>query len=116
MRVRRSLSSISLVSLFLITSTAYGQVSVSKLSDEVTSDFKYLANNTVMDATDVATAPLHVTSPNSPIFSPKFYLVLAGAGVLWGGSYALDQTMRSQLRSMSNNDANLLQDVSYASV
>jgi membrane-associated phospholipid phosphatase len=117
MRARRSLSTIGLVSLLLIISTtANAQVSVSKLSDEVTSDFKYLANNTVMDAVDVATAPVHVSSPNSPIFSPKFYLVLVGAGALWGGSYALDQTMRSQLRSMSNNDANLLQDISYGSV
>ena len=35
---------------------------------------------------------------------------------MWGGSYALDQTVRSQLRSMSNSDANLLQDLSYGGV
>ncbi|MGO9055799.1 MAG: phosphatase PAP2 family protein [Candidatus Binataceae bacterium] len=106
----------ALVVLFFTTSAASAQVSIPKLTDEVTSDFKYIVNNTAMDAEDVATAPLHIASPDSPIFSPKFYLVLAGAGALWGGSYALDQTMRSQLRSMSSSDASLLQDVSYASV
>ena len=83
MSVRRSLS-IALVSLFFITSASagYAQVSVSRLGDEVTSDFKYIANNTLMDSIDAARAPLHATSPDSPIFSPKFYLVLAGAGAL----------------------------------
>src|SRR5262249_49739209 len=47
---------------------------------------------------------------------PKFYLVLAGAGAFWGGSYALDQTMRSHLRSMSSSDADLLQKISYGGV
>jgi hypothetical protein len=50
------------------------------------------------------------------ILSPRFYLVLGGAGTLWGGSFALDQTMRSHLRSMSSSDADLLQNVSYGSV
>jgi membrane-associated phospholipid phosphatase len=57
-----------------------------------------------------------MASPASPLRSPRFYLILAGAGALWGGSYALDQTMRSRLRSMSSSDADLLQDLSYGSV
>jgi membrane-associated phospholipid phosphatase len=83
---------------------------------EVVSDFKYVANNALLDAEDIATSPLYIASPDSPLRSPKFYLVLAGAGALWGGSYALDQTIRSHLRSMSGSDADLLQDVSYSSV
>src|SRR5208282_4736199 len=48
--------------------------------------------------------------------TPRFYLVLAGLGAIWGGSFALDQTMRSHLRSMSSGDADLLQNFSYGSV
>ncbi len=86
------------------------------MGPEVISDFKYLSNNALLDAEDIVTSPLYVVSAGSPLRSPKFYLVLAGAGALWGGSYALDQTLRSHLRSMSGSDADLLQNVSYASV
>jgi membrane-associated phospholipid phosphatase len=90
--------------------------SASKVGNEVTSDFKYLVNNTVLDAEDIVTSPLYIASPDSALRSPKFYLVLAGAGAIFGGSFALDQTMRSHLRSMSSSDADLLQNVSYGSV
>jgi membrane-associated phospholipid phosphatase len=116
MRVTRAVRGLAVLAILLIGSPAGAQMTVPKLGDELTSDFKYIVNNTAMDAVDVVTAPVRIASPDSLIFSPKFYLVLAGAGALWGGSYALDQTMRSQLRSMSGSDADLLQDVSYASV
>jgi membrane-associated phospholipid phosphatase len=87
-----------------------------RLGAEVVSDFKYLTNNALLDTEDIFTSPLYVASPDSALRSPKFYLVLAGAGALWGGSYALDQTMRSHLRSMSSSDADLLQNISYGSV
>jgi membrane-associated phospholipid phosphatase len=90
--------------------------SASAVGNEVTSDFKYLINNIVLDAEDVVTAPLYVASPDSALRSPKFYLVLAGAGAIFGGSFALDQTMRSHLGGMSSSDADLLQNVSYGSV
>ncbi len=83
---------------------------------EFASDFKYLVNNTADDAIDVVTAPLHIEQAGELLRSPQFYLVLGGAGALWGGSFALDQTMRSHLRSMSSSDADLLQNVSYGSV
>jgi membrane-associated phospholipid phosphatase len=86
------------------------------MGGEVVSDFKYLTNNAVLDVEDIVTSPLYVASPASPFRTPEFYLVFAGAGALWGGSYALDQTMRSHLRSMSSSDANLLQDISYGGV
>jgi membrane-associated phospholipid phosphatase len=82
----------------------------------VVSDFKYLANNALLDVKDIATSPLYVASPDSPLRAPKFYLVLAGAGALWGGSFTLDQTLRSHLRSMSSSDADLLENISYGSV
>jgi membrane-associated phospholipid phosphatase len=83
---------------------------------EFASDFKYLVNNTADDAIDVVTAPLHIEQASGLVRSPEFYLVLGGVGAIWGGSYALDQTMRSHLRSMSSSDADLLQNVSYGSV
>lgn len=48
--------------------------------------------------------------------NPRFYLIVGGAGATFGGSFGLDQTMRSHLRSMGSSTADLLQNVSYASV
>ncbi len=104
-------------SLIVASGTARAQApSVSDVGNEVTSDFKYLANNTITDVEDVVTSPLYVASADSPLRTPRFYLVLAGVGAIWGGSFALDQTMRSHLRSMSSGDADLLQNTSYYSV
>ncbi|SRR5579871_2521452 len=86
------------------------------VGNELVSDFKYTVNNAAEDAIDVATAPLHLGEAVPILTSPRFYLVLGGAGALWGGSYALDQTMKSHLRAMSTADADLLQNLSYASV
>jgi membrane-associated phospholipid phosphatase len=79
-------------------------------------DFTYLVDNVPLDAQDIVTAPLHVTSEDSVLRSPRFYLAVAGVGALWGGSYALDQTLRSHLRNMSSSDADLLQNISYGSI
>ena len=86
------------------------------IGSQLTSDFKYVANNTANDVIDVITAPLHLEKVPEVLSSPKFYLVLGGAGALWGGSFALDQTMRSHLRNMSSSDADALQNISYGSV
>jgi hypothetical protein len=105
------------VLLFAWTDVAVAQtLSGASFGGEVISDFKYLANNVTDDAIDLATAPLHVGETGEIVRDPRFYLVLGGAGALWGGSFALDQTMRSHLRSMSSSDADLLQNVSYGSV
>ena len=105
------------LSVMTVSGTSFAQTSrMANIGDELVSDFKYMTNNAVLDAEDIATSPMYAASPDSPLRTPKFYLVLAGAGALWGGSYALDQTVRSQLRSMSNSDANLLQDLSYGGV
>ncbi|MGA8058982.1 MAG: phosphatase PAP2 family protein [Candidatus Binataceae bacterium] len=88
----------------------------SNFSGELTSDFKYLANNFEADAEDIATAPLHLDAAGAMLTNPRFYLIVGGAGAAFGGSFALDQTMRSHLRSMGSSTADLLQNVSYASV
>jgi membrane-associated phospholipid phosphatase len=106
-----------LLSVLLVSRTAVAQTGhAAALGGEVVSDFKYLTNNALLDTEDIITSPLYAASPDSALRSPKFYLVLAGGGALWGGSYALDQTMRSYLRSMSSSDADLLQNISYGGV
>jgi membrane-associated phospholipid phosphatase len=83
---------------------------------DLTSDFRYLVNNTEADAEDIITSPLHIGQAGALLKSPRFYLVLAGAGAAFVGSFALDQTTRAGLRGMSSSDANLLQNLSYGSV
>ena len=86
------------------------------LGSKLTADFQYIVDNFQLDVQDIVTAPLHLGGEDSVLRSPRFYVTLAGVGALWGGSFALDQTMRSHLRSMSASDADLLQDVSYGSI
>jgi hypothetical protein len=86
------------------------------LGGELTSDFKYLANNFEADGEDFVTAPLHLEAAGAMLTSPRFYLIVGGAGAVFGGSFALDQTMRSHLRSMGSSTADLLENVSYGSV
>lgn len=83
---------------------------------EITADGKYLVDNVQLDLVDVASSPLHIADSDSVLRSPTFYLVLGGVGALWGGSFALDQTMRSHLHNMSPSDASLLQETSYGGV
>src|SRR5579872_7359928 len=80
---------------------------ISGLQDDVTSDFKYLINNVFMDGEDIVTSPLYIEAPDSPFRSPNFYLALAATGAVFGGSFALDQTMRSHLEGIRSSDADL---------
>jgi undecaprenyl-diphosphatase len=114
---RASARLVLVVPILLLLACARGAFAqTASLRSQLTSDFKYVANNTAGDVIDVVTAPLHLNQLPEVLSSPKFYLVLGGAGALWGGSFALDQTMRSHLRSMSSGTANALQDISYGSV
>ena len=88
----------------------------SPLGSDLASDFKYFANNAEADLEDVVTSPLHVGDAGELLRSPRFYLVLAGSGAAFGGSFALDQTVRSHLRGMSSGDANLLEDTSMYTI
>jgi membrane-associated phospholipid phosphatase len=87
-----------------------------ELGNEVGNDFGYLIDNVQLDAEDIVTSPLYIASPNSVFKSPKFYLAVAGVGAVWGGAFALDQTVRSHLRSMGHGNATTLQNISYDSV
>jgi membrane-associated phospholipid phosphatase len=73
------------------------------------SDFKYTINNGTEDAQDILTAPFHFNF--DMLAQPKVYFTLLGAGAALGGAFALDSTMRAQMRGMSNSAANALEDV-----
>jgi hypothetical protein len=104
------------VALAFATALAAAACPLPAGASEIARDAKYLIDNTQLDLVDILTSPLHIADENSVLRSPTFYLVLAGVGGLWAGSFALDQTIRSHLRNMSSSDADLLQHLSYASV
>ncbi len=104
-----------LIGVFQVTAYATPPASLG-VGSLLLDDTKYLVDSVQLDMQDVATAPIHTADQNSALRSPRFYLAVAGVGALLGGSFALDQTMRGQLHNMSSSDANLLQNVSYASL
>lgn len=111
------LSAASLALLVLLSGSAHAQApDAAHLGNMLCDDFKYLVDNVQMDVQDIVHAPLSLTGENSVLRSPRFYLALAGVGAVWGGAFALDQTMRSHLHTMSSSDADLLQNVSYGSI
>lgn len=85
-------------------------------TDEVVGDFKYIVDNAQMDVVDIATAPLYIADDNSLLRSPTFYLAVAGAGAAFGGSFALDQTLRARLRGMKGSTASGLENIGTGGV
>ncbi len=115
--VTAALAAFALIALALPPAVARAaSPNVQSVGDSLTSDFKYLANNFEADGEDIVTAPLHLDAAGAMLTDPRFYLIVGGAGAAFGGSFALDQTMRSHLHDMSSGTANMLQDISYASV
>src|SRR5262252_5591387 len=97
--------------LLILSSLARGETGSRTTCSLLGDDFKYVVDNFQMDMVDIVTSPLHIADENSVFRSPRFYLTLLGVGAVWGGSYALDQTMRSHLHGMSSSDADLLQNI-----
>ena len=102
--------------LLILSSLARGETGSRTTCSLLGDDFKYVVDNFQMDMVDIVTSPLHIADENSVFRSPRFYLTLLGVGAVWGGSYALDQTMRSHLHGMSSSDADLLQNIGTFSV
>src|SRR5881275_2032893 len=44
---------------------SFAQATSASMGGEVVSDFKYMSNNVLLDAEDIATSPLYVGSPDS---------------------------------------------------
>jgi membrane-associated phospholipid phosphatase len=89
---------------------------LSTATSDFAGDMKYLTNNVPLDFEDVLTSPAYVAEPSSPFRSPRFYLELAGAGALWGGSFALDQTAKTHLGDMSRSAHDILENFSYTTL
>jgi membrane-associated phospholipid phosphatase len=106
----------AILQVLLIGSANAAPSAVLRLGRVLTDDFAYVVDNAQLDVQDIVAAPCHVTGDNSVLRSPRFYLAVAGVGALWGGSFALDQTLRSHLHDMSSGDADLLQNMSYGSI
>ena len=120
LRGRLRLATVAIVGC-IDASAGWGQVvspgtPLPTVGQAVVSDFKYLANNLEADGEDILTAPLHLDAAGTMFRNPRFYWVLGGAGAVFGGSFALDYTMRMNLKNMGSNSANALQYASYASV
>ena len=121
--VLRACSRLAIVVIVVCSgaSTGWGQ-GVSSITpsptvgQKVVSDFHYLANNLEADGEDIVTAPLHLGAAGAMFTDPHFYWIVAGAGAVFGGSFALDYTMRMNLKNMGSNTANALQYASYSSV
>ncbi len=79
--------------------------------DQLTSDFKYSANNGTQDAEDIITAPFHFRF--DMLAKPQVYFTLLGAGAALGTAFALDNTLRSHIRGMSDSAATSLEDVRH---
>ncbi len=110
-----TLSAIALSLLFSVAATARPPDSPT-LGGMLSDDLKYIVDNAQLDLRDIVAAPLHIADDDSVLRSPRFYLAVAGVGAVWGGSFALDQTLRSHLHNMSSSDADLLQNISYGSI
>jgi membrane-associated phospholipid phosphatase len=90
--------------------------SLSTVGGELVGDSVYLIDNVQLDFEDILTSPLHITDSDSPLFSPKFYLGVAGAGALFGVSFALDKSMQSGLGHMSHSAHDILENFSYTTL
>lgn len=101
------------LSLVLLCAGGCAQTTTaSRVGSAVVSDLKWTANNAEADAEDVVTSPLHVSDlfkDDGLVRQPTFYYAVLGTAALFGGAFALDQTVRARLRSMPNNTANDLE-------
>ncbi len=108
---------LALLVCFLSSTTARAQVtSLSTVGSELLGDGEYLVDNVQLDFEDILTSPMHLTDPDGPFFSPKFYLAVAGAGALFGVSFALDKSMQSGLGHMSHSAHDILENFSYTTL
>jgi hypothetical protein len=87
--------------------------SISKLGSEVFDDSGWLVNSLQLDVEDIFTAPLYVAAPQSPLRSSRFYLELGVAGVIWGGSFGLDKTVKTGQGDLAHSAHDDMEALSY---
>lgn len=87
--------------------------SISKLGSEVFDDSRWLVDSLQLDVEDVLTAPLYVAAPQSPLRSRSFYLDLGLAAVIWGGSFGLDNTIKTKQGDLAHSAHDIMESLSY---
>jgi hypothetical protein len=87
--------------------------SFSGLGGELADDSRWFVNSIQLDIEDVATSPLYVAAPESPLRSPRFYLALTAGAAVWGTSFALDKTIQSGVGHMSHAAHDVMENLSY---
>jgi hypothetical protein len=105
-----------LIATFLADSSAVAvpsPPSISKLGSEVSGDSRWLVDSLQLDVEDILTAPLYVAAPQSPLRSRTFYLELGLAGVLWGGSLGLDNTIKTEQGHLAHSAHDIMESLSY---
>jgi hypothetical protein len=87
--------------------------SISKLGSEVFADSRWLIDSMQLDIEDIVTSPLYVAAPQSPFRSSRFYLDLGIAGVIWGASFGLDNTIRTEQGHLAHSAHDIMESLSY---
>jgi len=100
----------------VVTGAAQAQSPNPTAVGELLADAGYVVNNAQLDLEDIGLSPFYITSPNSPFRQSRFYLALGAASALWGGSFALDQTMHGELRDLSRSDHDVMENFSYTTL
>lgn len=93
---------------------AQSRPTFSMLDGEIADDSRWFVDSIQLDIEDVATAPLYVAAPQSPLRSPRFYLSVAAAGAIWGASFGLDKTIQSGVGHMAHSAHDVMENLSYA--
>jgi hypothetical protein len=114
--VRAVVEGICLVALLPcpLSAAAQSPPSFSRLGNEIAHDSRWFVDSIQLDIEDIATSPLYVAAPQSPLRSPRFYLSLTVAAAVWGTSFALDKTIQSGVGHMAHSAHDVMENLSYA--
>lgn len=96
-----------------ISALAQAPLTVSRLGREVVSDSAWLIDSLQLDVEDIITSPLYVAAPQSPLRSSRFYLDLGVAGVIWGASFGLDNTIKTDEGYLAHSAHDIMESLSY---
>jgi hypothetical protein len=114
--IRSVLQPICLVALLATlpaNAAAQAQPHLSGLGSELLDDSRWYVDSIQLDLEDVVTSPLYVAAPQSPFRSPKFYLEVGIAGVIWGASFGLDKTIQSNEGHLAHSAHDIMESLSY---
>jgi len=92
---------------------AQSRNTLSKLGGQISHDSRFLVDSIQLDLEDIATSPLYVATPRSPLRSSRFYLDLGVAGVIWATSFGLDKTIQTREGHLAHSAHDIMEILSY---